>query len=124
MVISGLATKTNDGEHGAANQGSGYEPGQPAQQDALGPFAETPADDYTDNHEHSDGGCLVEVVLLSDIGDAPYLVRHEVVGGVWPATGRRRGLLVTSTALGRPGRNWRRNRFIHRLDVVIQRSVL
>ena len=109
MVVSGPPTKTDDGEDRTANQGSGYEPGQPAQQDTLGPLAETPADDHTDNHEHPDGGCLVKVVLLSNIGDAAYLVRHEVVGGVWPATGRRRAWMVTSAALGRPGWNWRRN---------------
>jgi hypothetical protein len=98
---SGLSTKTNDGEDRAANQGSGYEPGQASYQDALGPFAEKPSYDHPNNQEHADGGCLVKVVLLSNIGDAPYLVRQEVVGGVCSATGRRRVLLVISAALAR-----------------------
>ena len=123
-LMSGLATKANDGEDRAANQGSGYEPGQTAQQDALGPFAENPPDNRPNNQKHSNGDCLVEVVLLSDIGDAPYLVRQEVVGGVWPATGRRRAWLVTRAALGRPGWNSRRDCFIHKLDVVIRTTVL
>jgi hypothetical protein len=99
--MSGLATKTNDGENGAADQGSGYEPGQPAQQDALGPFAEKPSNDHPNNQEHSDGGRLVKVVLLANIRDASYLVRQEVVGGVCSATGRRRALLNVSAALAR-----------------------
>ena len=121
---SGLATKTNDGEDRAADQGSGYEPGQPPQQDALGPFAEKPSNDHPNNQEHSDGGCLVKVVLLSNIGDASYLVSQQVVGGVSSGTAGRRGLLVISAASASVRQKFRRKRFIHRLDVVIQISVL
>lgn len=98
---SRLATKTNDGEDRATNQGSGYEPGQASQQDALGPFAEKPPNDCTNNQKHSNGGRLVKVVLLSNIGNASYLVRQQVVGGVCFATGRRGALLVISAALAR-----------------------
>jgi hypothetical protein len=105
---SGLATKTNDGEDRAADQGSGYEPGQAPQQDTLGPFAEKPSNDHPNNQKHSDGGRLVKIVLLSNIGDASYLVGQEVVGRVRSATGRRGALLVISAALASVRRKWRR----------------